>query len=199
VCLLLFFFKYEVQNSSHFFNHFIFLPLLLNHKIKCFITSTQTTLKALCLPLIRYNHTDTGHSAIVGAPAEDLVFQVQGKYLAVAFSHYFCRLFPPSVFFCNWPLKNLQIPILFIIHFIICSIVRGLTLNRLICFKAFLKYSPPQKPFVAVLNVVKSQEEWCVKHKQCLFALDERANAAVFPLTKYFSACLFFFLSMNPP
>lgn len=57
---------------------------------------------------------------------------------------------------------------------------------------------PHRKPWVAILNVMQNQDKWHVEHKQCLFALDERANAAVLSRAKYFFNILFF-LSMNLP
>lgn len=50
---------------------------------------------------------------------------------------------------------------------------------------------PHRKPWVAILNVMQNQERRYVEHKQCLFALDERANATVLSLAKYFSAYFF--------
>lgn len=49
-------------------------------------------------------------------------------------------------------------------------------------FESFLKVRLPPSPkhLVAVLSAAKTQEEWGVKHEQSLFALDQRAIAAVF-------------------
>lgn len=175
-----------MQNSSHSSSYFIFLFLLLNHKIVSWQEFPLLSMPFNSLSFIRCKHIDRGHSVMWGHQQKTWSLD-PGKIfncwfvtlLFVGFPFPLCPFLTDLSRSCKYPcsMRTFKTPQCHASGKLVSKLLKGAV--------------PHRKPWDAVLNAVQNQEEWHVEHKQCLFALDERANAAVSSLVKYFSTHFF--------